>query len=74
MRVYRRLGSLIDDSKQAARCACNAVCGVVRMVRIRAGLLDVRSCVSPETPFRQRRKTQHQLSGDQEADRRQPEC
>jgi len=73
MRVYRRLRSLLDYSQQAARCACNAVCGVVSMVRTRARLLDVRTSVSPETPFRQRRKAQHQLSGDQKADRRQPE-
>jgi hypothetical protein len=73
MRVYRRLGSLIDGSQQAARCARNAVCGVVRMVHTRARSLDMWSGVSPETPFRQRRKAQHQLSRDQEADRRQPE-
>jgi hypothetical protein len=56
MRVYRRLGGLIDDRQQAARCARNAVCGVVRMVHIRARSLDMWSGVGAETPFRQGRE------------------
>ena len=74
MRVYRRLGGLIDHRQQAARCARNTVCGVVRVVNARARALDMRSGVGAETPFGQRRKAQSQLGDDQEADRRQPEC
>ena len=71
---YRRLGGVICDRQQPARCARDTIRGVMRMVRIRARLLDVRSGVGAETPFRQRRKAQSQLSDDQEADRWQPEC
>jgi hypothetical protein len=38
---YRRLGGVICDGQQTTRCAGDTVGGVVRMVRIRARLLDV---------------------------------
>jgi hypothetical protein len=65
---------VICDRQQPARCTRDTIRSIVRVVRIRARLLDVRSCVGAETPFRQRRKAQSQLSDDQEANRWQPEC
>jgi hypothetical protein len=44
------------------------------MMRARAGGFDVRPGIGSEFPFRQRRKCQQQLSGDQQTKRRQPEC
>jgi len=54
---YRRLGGVICDRQQPTRCARDAVGGVVRMVRIRARPLDMRSGVGAETSFGKRRKT-----------------
>jgi hypothetical protein len=53
---YKRLGRLICDRQQPARRARDAVGSVVRMVCIRARLLDMRSGIGAEAPFGQRRK------------------
>jgi hypothetical protein len=47
----RRLGRLISDRQQPARCTRDTVGRVVRMVRIRARPLDVRSGIGAKTPF-----------------------
>lgn len=74
MRFYGRLGGLICDGQQSARCTGNALRGVMRMVHVRPRHLDVRTRVGAETPFGPGGNRQNQLSSDQETDRRQPEC
>jgi hypothetical protein len=58
---------------KATRRARSTVRSVVRVVGARAIRLDMRPRIGAESPFRQRRKGQNQLSGDQETNRRPPE-
>ena len=72
-RFYRNLRGGVRRCQKTARCARGTVSGVVRMVRACAICLDMRPGVGAESPFRQRRKGQNQLSDYQETNRRPPE-
>jgi hypothetical protein len=72
-RFNRDLRGGIRRGQETARRARRTIGGVVGVMRTRAIRLDMRAGIRAESPFGQRRQCQHQLSGDQETNRRPPD-
>ena len=73
-RFHRRRRVAGRNRQHPARRACDAVGGIVSMVRADSSRLDVSPVVRSLPPFDQRRKGKRGLRGDEQSHRCPQEC